>query len=95
MQPAGLVQSVFGFQNIILAEAIHGVVGRANALRIGGRRGGAVARKPRGRLRKDEWRGEGNESIVLLSSSVRVVVFYWNRAIYYRIWRHKSRITQH
>lgn len=27
LQPAGLVQSVFGFQNIVLAEVIHGVVG--------------------------------------------------------------------
>ena len=27
LQPAGLVQSVFGFQNLVLAEVIHGVVG--------------------------------------------------------------------
>lgn len=27
LQPAGLVQSVFGFNDIVLAEAIHGVVG--------------------------------------------------------------------
>ena len=27
LQPAGLVQSVFGFQNLVAAEAIHGVVG--------------------------------------------------------------------
>lgn len=27
LQPAALVQSVFGFRNLVLAEAIHGVVG--------------------------------------------------------------------
>jgi len=27
LEPAGLVRSVFGFQNLVLAEVIHGVVG--------------------------------------------------------------------